>query len=157
LDTISAWPSRSPTQFPTQLDARFQDAEIDLRTPSGKTLYLTLDEPYIAATAASQPVTLTAAGAYNANPLPFLPDWRKHTSSARGAVDLRSWACQGSACQLMAPPPRQRDQARVAIRSLLAATGLPGIAGCFDDCYVIALAKWITLYSKRVARFWIMS
>lgn len=67
-DTASS-PTDRRRQFPILLDARFHDAEIDLRTSSGKTLRLILGDASIAATAASQPVTLTATGAYNATPL----------------------------------------------------------------------------------------
>jgi uncharacterized protein involved in outer membrane biogenesis len=56
-------------KFPTLLDAGFHDAEIDLRTSSGRTLRLTLSDASIATSATSQPVTLTATGAYNATPL----------------------------------------------------------------------------------------
>jgi uncharacterized protein involved in outer membrane biogenesis len=62
-------PINRRAQFPTLLDARFHDIEIDLRTSSGKTLHLTLEDASIAAPAASQPVTLIATGAYNTNPL----------------------------------------------------------------------------------------
>ena len=55
--------------FPTLLDARLHDAEIALRTSSGKTLTIRIDDATIAAPDAAAPIALAATGAYNATPL----------------------------------------------------------------------------------------
>jgi uncharacterized protein involved in outer membrane biogenesis len=55
--------------FPTLLDARLHDGEIDLRASSGSTIRIRLDDARIAAEGLDQPVTLGATGAYNATPV----------------------------------------------------------------------------------------
>jgi uncharacterized protein involved in outer membrane biogenesis len=55
--------------FPSLLDARLHDGEIDLRASGGSTIRIRLDEARIAAEGLDQPVTLAATGAYNATPV----------------------------------------------------------------------------------------
>jgi uncharacterized protein involved in outer membrane biogenesis len=54
--------------FPTLLDARLHDVEIDLRM-SGGTLRIRLDAAGIVANGVDRPVSLTATGAYNGTPI----------------------------------------------------------------------------------------
>lgn len=62
--------SQNPrSDFPTLLDARLHDAEVDLRGAGGHTIRIRLDTAGIAAQAADQPVTLAATGAYNGTPV----------------------------------------------------------------------------------------
>jgi uncharacterized protein involved in outer membrane biogenesis len=61
---------RNPrTGFPTLLDARLHDVEIDVRTSTADILRIRLDKAGIGATGVDRPVSLTAAGAYNGTPI----------------------------------------------------------------------------------------
>jgi uncharacterized protein involved in outer membrane biogenesis len=63
-------PRENPrADFPILLDAHLHDAEIDLRHSVGSIIRIRLDTAGIATAAADQPVTLTAAGAYNGTPV----------------------------------------------------------------------------------------
>jgi uncharacterized protein involved in outer membrane biogenesis len=63
-------PHRNPRLgFPTLLDARLHDAEIDLRASSGTTIRIRLDTASVASDGLDQPVTLSATGAYNDTPV----------------------------------------------------------------------------------------
>jgi len=56
-------------RIPVLLDARLHDLTIDLRTSSGNTLDIRLDDTTVATGGADQPITLAAIGAYNGAPV----------------------------------------------------------------------------------------
>ncbi len=57
------------SDFPTLLDASIHDVEIDLRPSSGHVLRMLLGYASIASSGVTQPIALTASGAYNTTPL----------------------------------------------------------------------------------------
>jgi AsmA family protein len=78
--------SDSRSWFPTLLDARLKDSEVVYRTSGGATFRTTLNKLSIVTPSASQPVSLTATGAYNGTPISLAGKLRSIVALRDGTI-----------------------------------------------------------------------